>query len=196
MSQPRYARIQGVNFPTGIPRDFANQIQDLLKKHNQMVDDLLAYHETIVELHKSVEFLRSENENLQTQNAELQQSYDSLKELSEKVASKYEAQQNRSPARPPVSSIKSKIEAYRLARPAKAVIPSAPAMLTGSRESDDEPTLPRATSPAKNTQPKSKRQPTLKGRRRREDTEPESSDEETVLEVMDGDEVESSIADN
>lgn len=161
-----------------------------------MVDDLLAYHETIVELHKSVESLRADNESLRTQNADLQQSYDSLKELSEKVAAKYEIQQNRSLVHRPGSSMKSKIEAYRLARTAKPVALSSAQAKLRSRESDDDPTSNRLISSIKSPRPKLSNDPTPKGKSRKEDTDPESSDEETVLEVMNGDEVESSITDD
>lgn len=160
MSQLRYTRIQGVNFPQGTPRDFADQIQGLLKKYNQIVDDMLVYHETIIELRKSNELLKSHNQSLRTQNdslkskneslqdenEELKYSYDALKDVSEKVASKYEMEcSKRSSMKCPVSgktinSLSAKLPKENIRKPQNGSPKNIPDRIE-SDDSDEETVL-------------------------------------------------------
>lgn len=76
-------KISGVNFPPGCPRDFADQVRMMVRRHNQAVEDLLTYEQTVRELQRSLNKSK-------TAHTELQNRYDVLKDVSEKLASKYE----------------------------------------------------------------------------------------------------------
>lgn len=168
MSQLRYIRIQGVNFPASVPNDFADQIRGLLKKYNQLVDDMLVYHETILELRKSNELLKSKNQTLEDEHDELKQSYESLKELSEKVASKYETLIV--PRNQRKSGLTAKELESRYRRPVDMKRTTPPIIKPESDEFDDD------TEPPMNNSRKPKQIPIEK-------EELESSDEETILDV-------------
>jgi hypothetical protein len=170
MSQLRYTRIQGVNFPPSVPSDFADQIRGLLKKYNQVVDDNLVYHETILELRKSNESLKKQNKSLEEEHDELKQSYESLKELSEKVVSKYEMQIL--PKKQDRNGLTVKELEARYRRPANIKRITSPKIDPQNDEFDDQ------TNPPTNNSRKSKQQIQPEN-----EEEIESSDEETIFEV-------------
>jgi len=83
-------KINGVNFPPGCPRDFADQVRMMVRRHNQTVDDLLTYEQTIREVESvNADLRRALNKN-KIAYTELQNKYNILKDVSEKVALKYE----------------------------------------------------------------------------------------------------------
>lgn len=83
-------KISGVNFPPGCPRDFADQVRMMVRKHNQTVEDLLTYEQTVRELEGINADLRLQLKKSKTANTELLGKYNVLKDVSEKLASKYE----------------------------------------------------------------------------------------------------------
>jgi len=83
-------KINGVNFPPGCPRDFADQIRMMVRRHNQTVDDLLTYEQTIREVESVNADLRRALSKNKVAYTELQNKYNVLEDISEKLAMKYE----------------------------------------------------------------------------------------------------------
>lgn len=180
-----HARIQGVNFPPGVPTDFAAQIQGLLKKYNQIVDDNSIYRETIFELRKLTEQSRTQNQTLKAQNEslkskyeslqdeheELKHSYESLKTLSEKVASKYEARnspQHSSETVKPLDATPRRPQKPKVSIPRKPISPIKSLVEEPVATVHNDLQKPKPREPLRN---------------KFSENSPESSDDETVLEV-------------
>jgi hypothetical protein len=83
-------KISGVNFPPGCPRDFADQVRMMVRRHNQTVEDLITYGQTVRELESINTDIRRQLNKQKISHSELQGRYDTLKNVSEKLAAKYE----------------------------------------------------------------------------------------------------------
>lgn len=139
-------KISGVNFPPGCPRDFADQVRMMVRKHNQTVEDLLTYEQTVRELEGINADLRLQLKKSKTSNTELLGKYNVLKDVSEKLASKYEklvSSRNPVPEQPSqlsrvVSNTKSqKIQSENMVREL-ASKKDAPQVVPSAHLSDDE----------------------------------------------------------
>ena len=189
------SKISGVNFPPRCPHDFETQVRALVRKHNDLIDDLATYQATVREVQTINVELKTQLEASQKAQAQLQTEYDQLKELSEKVASRYEAitypgEATRVGTSPPRAPSRRPPAAPPAARPAPkqgaVPVPSPPRPYPGRTPGRDQvlgegvrgQVLPPPKSPVQPSAPPSSPVDSPK-------PEPmeEASDDEAVLEV-------------
>ena len=178
------SKISGVNFPPRCPHDFETQVRALVRKHNDLIDDLATYQATVREVQTINAELKTQLEASQKAQAQLQTEYDQLKELSEKVASRYESitypgEATRVGTSPPRAPSRRPPAAPPATRPTPKR-PSAPVRLVG-------PSRPNGHQEPVEPTPKSPVQPNAPPSSPVESTKPEpmeeASDDEAVLEV-------------